>query len=198
MGRILFGFIIGLVCIPGAFLFWLHNSQMPVAVSDKPLPYEDEITEQNPRRLASTRNSCRSLPLQPDDLTLVAGAHIYRDKCAVCHGYRGKPSTLGENMYPAAPPLWEKHPNGPAVGVSNDLPGATYWKVANGIRLTGMPGFRTQLNDTEIWQVSLLLSNANKPLPPEAISILRPESPSVGGPTRTRGTPPPPATTLDE
>lgn len=197
MGRILFGFIIGLVCIPGAFLFWLHNSPLPVAVSDKPLPYEDEITA----KVLQSRINKELLqipPLQPDDLTLVAGAHIYRDKCAVCHGYRGKPSTLGENMYPAAPPLWEKQQNGPVVGVSNDLPGATYWKVANGIRLSGMPGFRTQLNDTEIWQVSLLLSNANKPLPPEAISILGPESPSVGGPTRTRGTPPPPATTLDE
>ncbi|MGB6194557.1 MAG: cytochrome c [Terracidiphilus sp.] len=196
MGRILFGFIIGLVCIPGAFLFWLHNSPLPVAVADKPLPYEDEITG----KVLQDRINKELLqipPLQPDDLTLVAGAHIYRDKCAVCHGYRGKPSTLGENMYPAAPPLWEKQ-NGPVVGVSNDLPGATYWKVANGIRLSGMPGFRTQLNDTEIWQVSLLLSNANKPLPPEAISILGPESPSVGGPTRTRGTPPPPATTLDE
>jgi thiosulfate dehydrogenase len=197
MGRILFGFIIGLVCIPGAFLFWLHNSPLPVAVSDKPLPYEDEITG---KILADRINKelLQIPPLQPDDLTLVAGAHIYRDKCAVCHGYRGKPSALGDNMYPAAPPLWEKHQNDPAVGVSNDLPGTTYWKVANGIRLSGMPGFRTQLNDTEIWQVSLLLSNANKPLPSEAISILRPESPSVGGPTRTRGIPPPPATTLDE
>jgi len=25
------------------------------------------------------------------------------------------------------------------VGVSDDEPGETYWKVANGIRLTGMP-----------------------------------------------------------
>lgn len=197
MGRILFGFIVGLVCIPGAFLFWLHNSPLPVAVSDKPLPYEEQITDKILDRRIN-KELLQIPPLQPDDLTLVAGAHIYRDKCAVCHGYRGKPSTLGENMYPAAPALWEKQNNGPAVGVSNDLPGVTYWKVANGIRLSGMPGFRTQLNDTEIWQVSLLLSNANKPLPPEALSILRPEGPSTGGPTRTRGTPPPPAATLDE
>ncbi len=84
-------------------------------------------------------------------------------------------------MYPGAPPLWEKHPNVPAVGVSDDPPGETYWKVANGIRLTGMPEFKTQLNDTEIWQVTLLLSNADKALPAEALSIVRPVAPSAGG-----------------
>ncbi len=197
MGRILFGFIVGLVCIPGAFLFWLHNSHAPVAVSDKPFPYEDDIAGKFLQDRIS-KELIQIPPIQPDDLTLVAGAHIYQQKCASCHGYHGKPSTLGENMYPAAPPLWEKHPNGPAVGVSDDHPGETYWKVANGIRLSGMPGFRTQLTDTEIWQVSLLLANADKPLPAAALSILRPDS-SSGRSSRVKGTPAPQSTTtLDE
>jgi hypothetical protein len=34
--------------------------------------------------------------------------------------------------------------------------------VANGIRLTGMPEFKHSLNDTQMWQVSLLLANADK------------------------------------
>jgi len=59
------------------------------------------------------------------------------------------------------------------VGVSDDPPGETYWKVANGIRLTGMPSYKPQLSDTEMWQVSQLLANADKPLPPDALSILR-------------------------
>ena len=59
------------------------------------------------------------------------------------------------------------------IGVSDDPPGETYWKVANGIRLTGMPSFKSVLTDTEMWQVSLLLANADKPLPPEAVEILR-------------------------
>jgi len=36
------------------------------------------------------------------------------------------------------------------------------WKVANGIRLTGMPAFKNSLSETEMWLVSLLLANANK------------------------------------
>jgi len=47
-------------------------------------------------------------------------------------------------------------------GVTDNERGETYWKVANGIRLTGMPGFNQQLSTTEMWQVSLLLANAEK------------------------------------
>jgi hypothetical protein len=46
--------------------------------------------------------------------------------------------------------------------VTDDPAGETYWKVANGIRLTGMPEFKHSLNDTQMWQVSLLLANADK------------------------------------
>lgn len=46
--------------------------------------------------------------------------------------------------------------------MTDDPPGETYWKVANGIRLTGMPEFKRSLSETEIWQVSVLLANADK------------------------------------
>ena len=75
-------------------------------------------------------------------------------------------------MFPDAPPLWQKHHNGNVVGVSDDPPGETYWKVANGIRLSGMPSFNKVLTDTEMWQVSLLMANADKPLPPAAQVML--------------------------
>jgi mono/diheme cytochrome c family protein len=71
-----------------------------------------------------------------------------------------------------APPLWETHAGDDVVGVSNDSPGETWWKVSNGLRLSGMPAFQGVLSDNEIWQVSLLLSNANKPLPPAALELL--------------------------
>jgi mono/diheme cytochrome c family protein len=70
-------------------------------------------------------------------------------------------------MFPRAPQLWAKHKNG-AVGVSHDPVGETYWKVKNGIRLTGMPAYGKALTETELWQVSLLLAEADKPLPAEA------------------------------
>lgn len=35
-----------------------------------------------------------------------------------------------------------------------------------------MPAYQGVLTETEIWQVSLLLANANKPLPPGALALL--------------------------
>ena len=46
--------------------------------------------------------------------------------------------------------------------VTDDPAGESYWKVANGIRMTGMPSFHESLSDTQVWQVSLLLANADK------------------------------------
>jgi thiosulfate dehydrogenase len=56
--------------------------------------------------------------------------------------------------------------------VSDDAVGETYWKVKNGIRLTGMPSYDKALSETEMWQVSLLLSRADKPLPADAAKML--------------------------
>jgi mono/diheme cytochrome c family protein len=112
-------------------------------------------------------------PIAPDEVNLVAGAQIYHDQCAACHGFHGQPSSFGAHMFPSAPGLWEKHHTSDVVGVSDDPVGETYWKVANGIRLTGMPAYKKVLTDTQIWQVSLLLANADKPLPAAALDSVR-------------------------
>ncbi len=174
MLRFLFGIIIGIVLVPIALLIWLKFGSVPVAVADPPLPDEAQITGMA-LHARIDREMVQVPPIQPDEETLVAGAHIYMDKCAVCHGTHGKASDLGSNMFPGAPRLWEKHHEGDVVGVSDDPPGETYWKVFNGIRLSGMPDFKTQLNDTQMWQVTMLLANANKPLPPAALQTLRGE-----------------------
>jgi mono/diheme cytochrome c family protein len=69
--------------------------------------------------------------------------------------------------------------------VSDDPPGETYWKVSNGIRLSGMPSFKDLLTDNQMWQVSILLANADKPLPPAAIDLLQSGAPAATAPTAT-------------
>jgi mono/diheme cytochrome c family protein len=176
MGRTILGMILGVVLGLGALLAWARWGKPPVAVADPPLPMERWAA-----RMALHSRIERELPdgvpIPADEANLVAGARIYRNQCATCHGFHGKPSAFGTNMFPAAPPLWEKHEKSDVVGVSDDPPGETFWKVANGIRLTGMPAYRGALPDTQIWQVTLLLANANKPLPPEAVEIIRGDQP---------------------
>ncbi|MGD0736726.1 MAG: cytochrome c [Terracidiphilus sp.] len=171
MFRFLFGIVLGVILVPLAVLAWFHYGKLPVAVADTPLPHERQITHMAlDKRIDS--ELIKTPPIQANEETFIAGANIYRDQCASCHGLHGKPSSFAAHMYPDAPPLWEKHKHGDVVGVSDDPPGETYWKVANGIRLTGMPAFKDVLTDTEMWQVSLLLANADKPLPPAAVDIL--------------------------
>jgi len=189
MFRIILGFIIGVLLVPVAVMAWFHFGHPPVAVADPPLPQERMITSE-PLEARIHREMVNTPPIQANEATFVAGAHIYSDQCAVCHGYYGKPSTIGRNMFPSAPPLWEKHHNSDVVGVSDDPPGETYWKVSNGIRLTGMPSYKQVLSDTEMWQVSLLLANADKPLPPAALTVVQGNSPAPSAAPATPGAPP--------
>jgi mono/diheme cytochrome c family protein len=183
MGRVLLGILLGVALVPVALLGWLRFGDVPVAVADPPLPQERLLTGM-PLNARIDRELVKTPPIQPYEVNLVAGAEIYRDYCAVCHGLHGKPSRFGAHMFPDAPPLWEKHHNDSVVGVSDDPPGETYWKVANGIRLTGMPAYKGVLTETKMWQVSLLLANADKPLPPAVVGILRgePMAPVPAGP----------------
>ena len=57
-------------------------------------------------------------------------------------------------MFPPAPQFFQ-----PDKDVKDDPIGEIYWKVKNGIRLTGMPGYVDILNEQELWEVSLFLKN---------------------------------------
>ncbi len=190
MGRILFGIILGLILAPLLVLAWFHWGNPPVAVADPPLPFERQIVHV-PLNLRIDRDKPGAPSIEINEANLNVGAEIYRDQCSACHGFYGKPSKFAGHMYPRAPQLWQKHKNGSAVGVSDDPPGETYWKVANGIRLTGMPAFNETLSPTEIWQVSLLLANADKPLPPGALAIVRGDQPPAAPPAAAPSKAPP-------
>ncbi len=181
MGRFLLGIVIGILLVPLAVYLYFSYGNVPVAVNDKPLPDEKLITSV-PLEARIHREMVQNPPIQANEDTFIAGAHIYADQCAVCHGLHNKPSIVGTHEFPAAPALWKQHRNSTVVGVSDDPPGETEWKVANGIRLTGMPAYKDALNETQIWQVSLLLANADKSLPPSVIAILNGETvPSAMG-----------------
>lgn len=181
MGKFLFGLILGIVLVPLAVLGWFHWGHLPVAVADHPFPYERQITH-----IPLNQRIHDEMPKAPlidaNDANFVAGAQIYREDCAACHGFYGKPSAYASHMFPVAPQLWQRHHNGAVVGVSDDPPGETYWKVDNGIRLTGMPAFNDVLTTTQIWQVTLLLANADKQLPPAALALVKDEQPEAAPP----------------
>lgn len=164
------GILFALVVIFVGGYLYLHYGHPPVAVNDPAFPYEAQIV--HVPLSARIAREIKKPPFPVSEDAFERGAEVYREDCAFCHGIPGADSAYGTSMYPAAPQLWRKHKKGNVVGVSDDEPGETYWKVKNGIRLTGMPSYEELLSDNEIWDVSLLLKNADQKLPDPVMKAL--------------------------
>jgi thiosulfate dehydrogenase len=165
MPRFAAGFIIGLIALPLFVWLYFHFGYAPVATASAPMLFEKQLAHMA-LKARIRKEAAKNSILPPSDENYQAGAHVYRANCATCHGLPGQaefPTSKG--MYPQPPQLFKGH------GVTDDPAGETYWKVAHGIRLTGMPAYTGSLSETEIWQVSLLLANADK-LPQQIHSML--------------------------
>ena len=171
MRGFLLGLILGLLLLPVAAWGWLRYGHPPVAVTDPRLPMEQQIVNE-PLHARIDREMPAHAAMDASPANLLIGAAVYREQCASCHGQYGRPSSYGAHMFPLAPQLWAPNRHN-GVGVSDDPAGETYWKVKNGIRLSGMPSYGRILNEAQMWQVSVLLANADKPLPADVLSILK-------------------------
>jgi mono/diheme cytochrome c family protein len=170
-GKLVLGFILGVLTVLAAGYAYLSFGRLPVAVADAPFLLEKQIVGiPLHHRIESEK---KDPPFGISEDVFESGARVYRAQCADCHGTPGHDVASARYMYPSAPQLWKKHGKRGVVGVSDDEPGETYWRVANGIRLTGMPAFKHVLSDTEMWQVSLLLKNADKEMPDPVQRILQ-------------------------
>src|SRR5580693_3974898 len=102
-------------------------------------------------------------PVPLTDANLIAGIDLYGQHCAICHGTAkgdASASPIAKGEYPAPPQLATN-------GVEDDPEGYSFWKIAHGIRWTGMPAWRGTLNDEQIWTLALFLKHMDK-LPPAA------------------------------
>ena len=150
------GILLGMLLLSGGVAFYFLSGRAPAATTDPPLPFEKKLAHG-----ALNAHIDRAGPMDPlvpaDEPNYLEGADVYKQNCAVCHGLPGEPKTaIAQGMYPVPPELFH------GTGVTDDPAWETHWKAANGIRLTGMPGFKGRLTDKQLWQVSVLLANADK------------------------------------
>ncbi len=174
MAKFVLGLIVGWLLLAVAVAAYFASGSAPVSTSAAPMPLEKRLAKLA-LHARINKEMPNSVPIPADESNYLAGAHIYRQNCAVCHGLPKQPPTaLSKGMFPVAPQLFE-HP------VTDDPPGETYWKASNGIRLSGMPGFSKTLSQTQLWQVTLMLANADKL--PESVRQ------SLSQPLASEGTP---------
>src|SRR5438477_1690593 len=156
MGKFVFGVILGVILVPAIIYFYFATGIAAVATSAPPMPFEKTFARMA-LHARLDKEVPKTVPIQADEAAYLAGAQIYKEHCAVCHGLpNGQQTAIAQGMFPKAPKLMV------GTGVTDDPPGESYWKVAGGIRMTGMPGFEKTLSTTQMWQVSLLLANADK------------------------------------
>ncbi len=92
------------------------------------------------------RTSARTSPVAPTDRDVAAGRAIYQERCAPCHGPRGR----GDG--PAGVALDPK-PADLLLHVPQHTDGELFYFIARGIPGSAMPAWRTALSETERWQV---------------------------------------------
>ena len=154
--KFIFGLIVGVILVAVAGYFYFASGSAPVATTDNMMPFEAMMAKKA-LHARLDKEMPKTVPIAADEGAYMAGAKVYVEHCAVCHGVPGmEQSAIAKGMFPKPPHLFR------GKGVTDDEPGETYWKVANGIRLTGMPGFKSSLNETQMWQVSLLMAHADK------------------------------------
>jgi mono/diheme cytochrome c family protein len=165
LGRFIAGLIIGLIAIPVFAWLYIRFGYAPVATAAPPFPLERRLAKMALNARIS-KEAPKEPPTPPSELDYAEAAGNYRQYCSVCHGLPGQEKTpTAKGMYPPPPQLFH------GKGVTDDPAGETYWKVSNGIRLTGMPAYGGSLSDRDIWNISELLAHADK-LPPAVTTEL--------------------------
>ncbi|HEV2350348.1 MAG TPA: c-type cytochrome [Terriglobia bacterium] len=168
MKKFILGLILGLILVPAGAVFYFVSGMAPAATADPPMPFEKLIAGAS-LHARITKEMPTSSPVQANEATYLAGADVYRMDCAMCHGLPKQPvPDIAKGMFPKPPQLFQPHHD-----VADDPAGMTFWKVKNGIRLTGMPSFGASLSDQQMWQVSELLANGDK-LPASVHQALAP------------------------
>lgn len=157
MKSFILGLVLGVLLLPVTAYFYLRSGYAPVATAAPPLPLERKLTSMALNARIS-KEAPKESPVPATEPNLLAGAKTYREYCSVCHGTSTDPQTAtAKGMFPHPPKLFQ------SKGVTDDPAGETFWKVANGIRLTGMPAYRGSLTDEQMWQVSQLLATEKLP-----------------------------------
>lgn len=122
------------------------------------------------RRVPNMKN-----PILPTSENLLVGMKIYQATCSGCHGDISHPHlAFGDSFYPRAPQFVED-----AADMSENQ---NFYIIQHGVRLSGMPGWKTSLKEPEIWQVTTFLNNMNK-LPSQISTAWKAASADAGSAT---------------
>ena len=159
MGKVLLGFLLGLLVLPAIAAAIALGGHFPIQATAKPPMWERRLANMALDPAVAKASEGLTNPIStPTDDDLLKGMKTYRDNCSGCHGDHGKPSGWGRNnLYPPAPQFADRGDHDPVPEI--------FVVVRDGIRYTGMGGQRGLMSENDLWRVSTFLSRI-KTLPP--------------------------------
>jgi mono/diheme cytochrome c family protein len=92
-------------------------------------------------------------PLPETDEVVSQGQEVFLGSCAQCHGADARGDTnIGRNMNPPAMDLTSAH-------VQHWSEAELFWIIQNGVRLTGMPSWKSSISDNDTWKLTRFIHN---------------------------------------
>jgi mono/diheme cytochrome c family protein len=158
MKKFIFGFITAVVLLGlGGLAFallGLINTDADRAPSHAEEWIASQAMDASMQRHAPHDNN----PVPATDANLIDGMKLYSMDCSGCHGgLDRKPSPFGANFFPIAPQLIMDPPDDPEWHIA--------YAIRHGLRNTGMPAWKGQISEEDIWKLTAFLSRIEK-LPP--------------------------------
>ena len=89
---LLVGILLGVILVFGAVWMYFTGGHAPVAVADPPMPLEGKLAHSSLHAYLDKQKPLES-PIPADEKNLLAGAEVYKQNCAVCHGLPAGPET---------------------------------------------------------------------------------------------------------
>jgi mono/diheme cytochrome c family protein len=92
-------------------------------------------------------------PLPGTDEVVSQGQEVFLGSCAQCHGADAHGDTIiGRNMAPPAMDLSSPH-------VQHWSDAELFWIIQNGVRLTGMPSWKSSISENDTWKLTRFIHN---------------------------------------
>jgi mono/diheme cytochrome c family protein len=113
-------------------------------------------------------------PISPSPQVIGEARAHFADHCAMCHANNGSGETpMGQNMYPRPPDMRRSE-------TQQMTDGQLYSIIHNGVRLTGMPAWGEESNDSDSWKLVLFIRHLPQLTPAEEkeMEALNPKAPA--------------------
>jgi mono/diheme cytochrome c family protein len=95
-------------------------------------------------------------PLAETDEVVSQGQEVFLGSCAQCHGADARGDTnVGRNMNPPAMDLSSAH-------VQHWSDAELFWIIQNGVRLTGMPSWKSSISENDTWKLAHFIHNISR------------------------------------